>query len=81
MFNCGINNLSRIIFFKNLKELNASNNKISDLIDIEMRDELKFIDLSNNLICDEENLLFFNSCQKLQKVILTCNKIKSFNKV
>ena len=46
-----------------------------------MRDELKFIDLSNNLICDEENLLFFNSCQKLQKVILTCNKIKSFNKV
>ena len=48
MFNCGINNLSRIIFFKNLKELNASNNKISDLIDIEMRDELKFIDLSNN---------------------------------
>ena len=78
--NCGLNDLSGLICFKNLKELYASNNKINDLIDIEMCDELKIIDLSNNLISNEDNLLFLNSCQKLQKVILVGNKIKSYNK-
>jgi len=78
--NCGLNDLSGIICFKNLKELYASNNKINDLIDIEMCDELKLIDLSNNLIDNEDNLLFLNSCQKLQKVILVGNKIKTYNK-
>ena len=78
--NCGLNDLSGLICFKNLKELYASNNKINDLIDIEMCDELKIIDLSNNLICDEDNLLFLNSCPNLQKVILVGNKIKTFNK-
>ena len=78
--NCGLNDLSGLICFKNLKELYASNNKINDLIDIEMCDELKIIDLSNNLISNEDNLLFLNSCQKLQKVILVGNKLKSFNK-
>ena len=33
---CGLTDLSGIICFQNLKELNASNNKITDLIDIEM---------------------------------------------
>ena len=78
--NCGLNDLSGLICFKNLKELYASNNKINDLIDIEMCDELKIIDLSNNLISNEDNLLFLNSCQKLQKVILVGNKIKAYNK-
>ena len=78
--NCGLNDLSGLISFINLKELNASNNNINDLIDIEMCDELKIIDLTNNLISDENNLLFFNSCQKLQKVILTGNKIKNYNR-
>ena len=78
--NCGLNDLSGLICFKNLKELYASNNKINDLIDIEMCDELKIIDLSNNLIDNEDNLLFLNSCQKLQKVILVGNKIKAYNK-
>ena len=78
--NCGLNDLSGLICFKNLKELYSSNNKISDLIDIEMCDELKIIDLSNNLIDNEDNLLFLNSCQKLQKVILVGNKIKTYNK-
>ena len=77
--NCGLNDLSGLICFKNLKELYASNNKINDF-DIEMCDELKIIDLSNNLISNEDNLLFLNSCQKLQKVILVGNKIKSYNK-
>ena len=36
VFNCRLKDLSGIICFKNLKELNASNNKISDLINIEM---------------------------------------------
>jgi len=78
--NCGLNDLSGLICFKNLKELYASNNKINDLIDIEMCDELKIIDLSNNLIDNEDNLLFLNSCQKLRKVILVGNKIKTYNK-
>ena len=77
---CGLTDLSGIICFQNLKELNASNNKITDLIDIEMCEELKIIDLSNNLITDENNLLFLNSCPNLQKVILTGNKLKTFNK-
>ena len=77
---CGLTDLSGIICFRNLKELNASNNKITDLLDIEMCEELKFIDLSNNLISDENNLLFLNSCPNLRKVILTGNKLKTFNK-
>ena len=77
---CGLTDLSGIICFQNLKELNASNNKITDLIDIEMCEEFKIIDLSNNLITDENNLLFLNSCPNLQKVILTGNKLKTFNK-
>jgi len=77
---CSLSDLSGIICFQNLKELNASNNKITDLIDIEMCEELKIIDLSNNLISDENNLLFLNSCPKLQKVILTGNKLKTFNR-
>ena len=77
---CGLTDLSGIICFQNLKELNASNNKITDLIDIEMCEELKILDLSNNLISNENNLLFLNSCPNLKKVILTGNKLKSFNK-
>ena len=77
---CGLTDLSGIICFQNLKELNASNNKITDLIDIEMCEELKVIDLSNNLITNENNLLFLNSCPNLQKVILTGNKLGSFNR-
>jgi len=77
---CGLTDLSGIICFQNLKELNASNNKITDLIDIEMCEELKVLDLSNNLISNENNLLFLNSCPNLKKVILTGNKLKSFNK-
>ena len=77
---CGLTDLSGIICFQNLKELNASNNKITDLIDIEMCEELKIIDLSNNLITNENNLLFLNSCPNLQKVILTGNKLGSFNR-
>ena len=74
--NCGLSDLNGIICFQNLKELIASKNKINDLIYIEMCEELKIIDLSYNLIEDENNLLFLNSCPKLQKVILTGNKIK-----
>ena len=77
---CGLTDLSGIICFRNLKELNASNNKITDLIDIEMCEELKVIDLSYNLITDENNLLFLNSCPNLKKVILTGNKLKTFNR-
>jgi len=77
---CGLADLSGIICFRNLKELNASNNKITDLLDIEMCEELKAIDLSNNLITDENNLLFLNSCPNLRKVILTGNKLKTFNR-
>ena len=77
---CGLTDLSGIICFQNLKELNASNNKITDLIDIEMCEELRILDLSKNLISNENNLLFLNSCPNLKKVILTGNKLKSFNK-
>ena len=77
---CGLTDLSGIICFRNLKELNASNNKITDLLDMEMCEELKVIDLSNNLISDENNLLFLNSCPNLRKVILTGNKLKTFNR-
>ena len=74
--NCGLSYLNGIICFQNLKELIASKNKINDLIYIEMCEEIKIIDLSYNLIEDENNLLFLNSCPKLQKIILTGNKIK-----
>ena len=74
--NCGLGDLNGIICFQNLKELIASKNKINDLIYIEMCEEIKIIDLSYNLIEDENNLLFLNSCPNLQKIILTGNKIK-----
>ena len=35
---------------------------------------------SINLISDENNLLFLNSCPNLRKVILTGNKLKTFNR-
>ena len=78
--NCGLSDLNGIICFNNLKELIAFNNKITDLIYIEMCEELKIIDLSYNLIEDENNLLFLNSCPNLQKVILIGNKIKNSGK-
>ena len=78
--NCGLSDLNGIICFNNLKELIASNNKITDLIYIEMCEELKIIDLSYNLIEDENNLLFLNSCPNLLKVILIGNKIKNSGK-
>ena len=73
---CGLLELSGIICLKNLKKLYAANNQIKDLIDLEMCDSVIFIDLSNNLIEEEENLFFLSSCSSLEKVILSGNPIK-----
>lgn len=78
--NCGLTELSGIICFKNLKELIASHNKIEDLIDVEMCEELKFLDVSYNLLSDESCLLFLNSCPKLEKIIIMGNNLKTFDK-
>ena len=77
---CGLKDLSGLICFPKLQELNAAYNKINDLIDIEMCDELVFIDVSYNLISDEDNLIFLNSCSKLKKAVLIGNKITKYDK-
>ena len=70
-----LNVSSGIVCFKKLEELNASNNMIRDLIDLEMCEQLKNLNLSNNNIEEEDNLYFLNSCQKLEIINLSGNPI------
>lgn len=80
---CGLKDLSGIICFKRLEELYAKNNEIDDLIDIEMCNELRILNIENNKIDNEDNFFFLNSCDKLECVYIGNNpitkKIKSNN--
>ena len=75
MSNCKLLDLSGIICFKKLQELNANNNMIKDLIDLEMCNEIQILKLSNNKIEDEDNLYFLVTCEKLKIIYLNGNII------
>lgn len=72
---CGLVDLSGIICFENLNELYADKNKIRDLVDLEMCNELKIINLNGNFIEDMDNLYYLASCSKLEVIYLSGNPI------
>lgn len=80
---CGLKDLTGIICFKQLEELYAKNNEIDDLIDLEMCNELRILNIENNKIDNEDNFFFLNSCEKLECVYIGNNpitkKLKSNN--
>jgi len=54
MNDCKLKDLSGIICFEHLEILEAKNNQISDLIELEMCTSIKKLDLENNLIENQD---------------------------
>jgi hypothetical protein len=69
-----------MICFSNLKRFEARDNKIDDLIELEMCNTLEFLDLKNNLIEEEENINFLSSLTELKYLNLNGNKIQKNEK-
>ena len=78
--NCKLKELSGIICFEQLEILEAKNNEISDLIELEMSTSLVKINLENNLIEDEQNIYFLSSLDNLEYINLRGNPIKNYEK-
>ena len=78
--NCKLKELSGIICFEQLEILEAKNNEISDLIELEMSTSLVKINLENNLIEDEQNIYFLSSLDNLEYINLMGNPIKNYDK-
>ena len=78
--NCKLKELSGIICFEQLEILEAKNNEISDLIELEMSTSLVKINLENNLIEDEQNIYFLSSLDNLEYINLRDNPIKNYEK-
>ena len=80
---CNLEDLSGVICFEQLIELDASFNKIQDLIDIEMCATIEILALNDNNIEDEDNIYFITSLPKLRKLNIKNNpftkKLKDFN--
>lgn len=75
--NCNLKELSGIICLTNLEILDASDNSISDLIELEMCTSFKKINLRNNLIQNEENISFLGNLTELKWLNLSRNPICS----
>jgi hypothetical protein len=73
-----LKDLSGIICFQELEILEAKNNEISDLIELEMCTSLTKINLENNLIEDEQNIYFLSSLDNLDYINLSGNPIKNY---
>ena len=80
MNNCRLKDLSGIVCFEFLEVFEAKNNEISDLIELEMCNSIKKLNLSNNLIEKEENIFFLSSLDNLVYVNLKGNPIKNYEK-
>ena len=78
--NCKLKELNGIICFQQLEILEAKNNEISDLIELEMSTSLVKINLENNLIEDEQNIYFLSSLDNLEYINLMGNPIKNYEK-
>ena len=79
--NCKLKELSGIICFEQLEILEAKNNEISDLIELEMSTSLVKINLENNLIEDEQNIYFLSSLDNLEYINLRKNYEKKLKEL
>ena len=75
---CKLKDLSGIICFEHLEILEAKNNIISDLIELEMCTSIKKLDLENNLIENSENIYFLSSLDGLTYLNLLKNPITNY---
>ena len=78
--NCKLKQLNGIICFEQLEILEAKNNEISDLIELEMSTSLIKLNLENNLIEDEQNIYFLSSLDNLEYINLLGNPMKNYEK-
>jgi len=78
MNDCKLKDLSGIICFEHLEILEAKNNQISDLIELEMCTSIKKLDLESNLIENIENIYFLSSLDGLIYLNLLKNPIKNY---
>ena len=76
--NCKLKDLSGIICFEQLEILEAKNNEISDLIELEMSTSIVKLNLENNLIENEQNIYFLSSMDNLVYINLLGNPIKNY---
>lgn len=76
--NCKLKDLSGIICFEQMEILEAKNNEISDLIELEMSTSIKKLNLENNLIENDENIYFLSSLDNLEYINLLGNPIKNY---
>jgi len=75
---CKLKDLSGIICFEHLEILEAKNNQISDLIELEMCTSIKKLDLESNLIENIENIYFLSSLDGLIYLNLLKNPIQNY---
>jgi len=75
---CKLKDLSGIVCFEHLEILEAKNNLISDLIELEMCTSIKKLDLENNLIENNENIYFLSSLDGLTYLNLLKNPITNY---
>jgi hypothetical protein len=63
-----------------LEILEAKNNEISDLIELEMCSSIKKLNLENNSIENDQNIYFLSSLEDLEYINLLGNPIKNYEK-
>ena len=63
---CELEDLSGIVCFEKLTELDASHNQIEDLVELEMCSSIKVLKINDNKIEDEDNFSFLVSLPNLQ---------------
>jgi Leucine-rich repeat (LRR) protein len=61
--------------FTQLQQLECSENKISDLIVLEMCNSLQFINIRKNKVESEENLIFIFALPELINLNISCNPV------
>lgn len=69
-----------MVCFSSLQVLEAKDNKIDDLIELEMCSTLKKLNLKNNLIKEEDNIFFLSSLTELEYLNLNGNPIQENEK-
>lgn len=69
-----------MVCFSSIEVLEAKDNKIDDLIELEMCTTLKCLNLKNNLIKEEDNIFFVSSLTHLKYLNLNGNPIQENEK-
>lgn len=75
---CELEDLSGIICFIHLIELDASHNKIDDLVELEMCSTIQILKLNDNNIQNEDNFSFLISLQNLHILHIKNNPFIKF---